>query len=193
MNTAETVQLDIDYPAGGQGRLVTFFRLILLIPQAIVVGVLSIAAVFAFVAGWFGVLFTGRYPPGVFNFVVGVSRWYARVTAYEFLLTDRYPPFSLDDDPSYPVRLNVAYPGQVERWRCIPGITIILAIPVLIGVYVLLIVAEVCAFIAWFCIMFTRQMPPGLFSLIGGAIRWEAKILLYVVLASTTYPSSPSA
>jgi hypothetical protein len=193
VDTAETVQLDIDYPASGQGRLVTFFRLILVIPQLIVVAIVGIGAFFAAIAGWFGVLFTGTYPQGAFNFIVGTARWYARVTAYEFLLTDQYPPFALDDDPNYPVRLNVAYPAQVERWRCIPAITVILAIPVLVGVYVLTIVAEICAVVAWFCIMFTGQIPAGLFNVIGTYIRWQSKVLLYVVLVNTKYPSSPSA
>ncbi|WP_291398881.1 DUF4389 domain-containing protein [Devosia sp.] len=65
-------------------------------PHYIVLAVLSILAVLATILAWFAILFTGSYPRGLFDFVVGVGRWAARVWAYAFLLvTDTYPPFSL--------------------------------------------------------------------------------------------------
>ena len=68
----------------------------LAIPHYVVLFFLSIGAFFAVVIAWFAILFTGRYPRGLFDFVVGVGRWWLRVEAYAFLLvTDRYPPFSL--------------------------------------------------------------------------------------------------
>jgi hypothetical protein len=70
---------------------------LLAIPHFVVLFFLSIGAVFAIVVAWFAILFTGRYPRGLFDYVVGVARWGLRVQAYAFLLlTDRYPPFSLD-------------------------------------------------------------------------------------------------
>ena len=69
---------------------------LLAIPHYIVLVVLWIVAVFAIIIAWFAILFTGRYPRGLFDYVVGVGRWGLRVQAYAFLLvTDRYPPFSL--------------------------------------------------------------------------------------------------
>jgi hypothetical protein len=68
----------------------------LVIPHLIVLFFLVIGAVFAVVIAWFAILFTGRYPRGLFDYVVGVGRWTLRVEAYAtLLLTDRYPPFSL--------------------------------------------------------------------------------------------------
>ena len=69
---------------------------LLAIPHYIVLVVLAIVAVFAIIIAWFAILFTGRYPRGLFDYVVGVGRWGLRVQAYVILLvTDRYPPFSL--------------------------------------------------------------------------------------------------
>jgi len=79
-----------------RNRLTVFFRLILAIPQFIVVGVLAIAAWAVYVVAFFAVLFTGHWPQGLRNFVVGFMRWVLRVEAYTLLLTDDYPPFALD-------------------------------------------------------------------------------------------------
>ena len=69
---------------------------LLVVPHYVVLFFLAIAAVAAVIVAWFAILFTGRYPRGVFDFVEGVLRWGLRVEAYAFLLiTDRYPPFSL--------------------------------------------------------------------------------------------------
>jgi len=80
----------------GRNRLTTFFRGILVIPQYVVLVFVGIAAWFAWIGAFFAVLFTGRWPEGLRGFVVGFLRWSTRVTAYAYLLTDEYPPFSLD-------------------------------------------------------------------------------------------------
>ena len=79
-----------------RNRLTVAFRLILVIPQLIVLSVLGLVAFLAFVIAFFAVLFTGRWPEGLRTFVVGVLRWSTRVSAYLYLLTDEYPPFSLE-------------------------------------------------------------------------------------------------
>jgi hypothetical protein len=79
-----------------RNRLTTAFRIILVIPHVIVLVLLAVAAVVAWVIALFAVLFTGRWPEAMRTFVVGVMRWGTRVYAYLLLLTDQYPPFSLD-------------------------------------------------------------------------------------------------
>jgi hypothetical protein len=94
----QSVHLDIDYPDAEQdlNRWLPLVKWLLAIPHYIVLIFLYIAAVVAVVVAWFAILFTGRYPRGLFDFVVGAGRWGLRVQAYAFLLvTDRYPPFSL--------------------------------------------------------------------------------------------------
>ena len=94
----QSVHYDIDYPTlpGGLNRWLPLVKWLLAIPHYIVLFFLVIGAVFAVIFAWFAILFTGRYPRGLFDYVEGVMRWSNRVSGYAFLLvTDRYPPFSL--------------------------------------------------------------------------------------------------
>ena len=94
----QSVHLDLDYPDVERdlNRWLPLVKWLLAIPHFIVLLFLMIGAVIAVVLAWFSILFTGRYPRGLFDFVVGVGRWGLRVQAYTLLLvTDRYPPFSL--------------------------------------------------------------------------------------------------
>ena len=94
----QSVHLEIDYPDVEEdlNRWLPLVRWLLAIPHYIVLAVLVVGAIFAIFVAWFAVLFTGRYPRGLFDYVVGVGRWVLRVQAYAYLLvTDRYPPFSL--------------------------------------------------------------------------------------------------
>lgn len=94
----QSVHLEIDYPnvETDLNRWLPLVKWLLAIPHYFVLFFLSIASLFAVILAWFAILATGRYPRGLFDFNVGVGRWWLRVGAYAFLLvTDRYPPFSL--------------------------------------------------------------------------------------------------
>jgi len=94
----QSVHLDIDYPDAENdlNRWLPLVKWLLAIPHYIVLFFLAIGAVLAVIAAWFAILFTGKYPRALFDYVVGVGRWGLRVNAYAFLLvTDKYPPFSL--------------------------------------------------------------------------------------------------
>ncbi len=94
----QSVHLELDYPDVPKdlNQLMPIVKWLLAIPHYIALGFLAIGVVVVTVYAWFSILFTGVYPKGVFDFVVGVGRWALRVNAYAFLLlTDQYPPFSL--------------------------------------------------------------------------------------------------
>jgi Domain of unknown function (DUF4389) len=94
----QSVMFDMPYPDAKNelNRWLPIVKWILAIPHYVVLLFLGIAAFFVVVFAWFAIIFTGRYPRGAFDFVVGVTRWYNRVLGYAFaLVTDQYPPFRL--------------------------------------------------------------------------------------------------
>jgi hypothetical protein len=94
----QSVQLDFAYPDAERdlNRWLPLVKWFLAIPHYIVLFVLYIGVFFVVIAAWFAILFTGRYPRGLFDYVVGVVRWHNRVVGYAFILiTDKYPPFRL--------------------------------------------------------------------------------------------------
>jgi hypothetical protein len=96
----QTVRLDFDYPdaKADLNRWLPLVKWFLAIPHYIVLFFLYIGAFFVVIAAWFAILFTGRYPRGMFDFVEGVIRWHNRVVGYALILvTDRYPPFRLSE------------------------------------------------------------------------------------------------
>jgi len=97
------VHLEVRYPdvESDLNRWLPLVKWLLAIPHYLVLIALEICVFFVSIVAWFAILFTGRYPRGLFDFVVGVGRWHNRVTAYAFILaTDRYPPFQLGPSPS---------------------------------------------------------------------------------------------
>ena len=93
----QAVHLDVDYPdVKSLSSWLPLVKWLLAIPHYVVLGILSIGVVLAVIVAWIAILITGRYPAPLFDYVVGVGRWFLRVDAYAFLLvTDEYPPFSL--------------------------------------------------------------------------------------------------
>lgn len=183
---AYPVVVDID-PAAPQGRLSVFLRILFAIPQYIVVYFIQLAASIVTFIAWWVILFTGKYPEGMLKFSIGALRWQMRVMGYIALLTDKYPPFSLDDDGSYPIRVSVD--GQVEgRNRLTCFFRILMVIPQLIVLWLVTIAAEVCVLISWFVALFTGSVPEGLHNFIAGWLRWQARASSYMLLQVDQYP-----
>lgn len=185
--TAEyPVKVDIGGPQP-QNRLSVLLRLIFAIPAAIVAAVIAIAAAVVTVIAWFAILITGGFPEGLLRFAIGAQRWITRVTAYTLLLTDKYPPFSLDDDTEYPVRFLSA--EEISgRNRLTTLFRIIMIIPHYIIIAVLGYAAYIVAFIGWFAALFTGSLPAGLHTFLAGYVRWNARYMAYAGLLVDEYP-----
>lgn len=187
------VELDVQTQLAGRNRLTTGFRLILGVPQFIIVGgggnnygpsaLTGAASAMAFIS-WFAVVFTGEQPRGLWDFTTYYMRWWARVTAYAALLRDDYPPFG--DEP-YPITYAVTYPAG-GRNRLSVGLRLIYAIPHLLVLIFINIAWLVTTVIAWFAILFTGSHPEGLYRFGVGALRWNARVQSYLLLLRDEYP-----
>ncbi|MGD0115434.1 MAG: DUF4389 domain-containing protein [Dehalococcoidia bacterium] len=178
------VAFDVEYPER-LSRLLIFFKWLLAIPHFIILyALILVAEVLTFIA-WFAILFTGRYPRGMFSFVVGVFRWQYNVTAYTGLLRDEYPPFSLSPG-EYAVTFDVEYPERLSRWLIF--VKWLLVIPHIIVILCLGVADLVAKIISWFAILFTGHYPRGLFNFSVGVSRWGARVTAYGWLLRDEYP-----
>ncbi len=168
-----------------QNRWTVAFRFILAIPQFIVLSILFIAFLFVLVIGWFAALFTGRLPEWAHTFLGGLIRWYARVGAYMFLLTDRYPPFSLDD-VEYPVRPIL--PGRGPLNRVSVFFRIILAVPA--AVFYQIVEYGLTApllFFMWIVVLVRGAMPPALYDAYAALLRYQVRFHSWFSMVTSEY------
>jgi hypothetical protein len=184
--------------AESQSRLTNFplvgsiIRAFLLIPHFIVLYFLQIVANIVLFIATFAILFTGRYPRGLFNFYVGYLRWSSRTNGYMLHLYDRYPPFSVDDVGDYPLRLGVQYPEKLSRLLNFPIFGLIikafLAIPHFVVLIALYVVALVLLVISTFAILFTGGFPAGMHSFVVRVFRWGIRVNAYIAALTDRYP-----
>jgi len=203
--TAYAARLNIDYPER-LNRLTTFFRVIWIIPIALILGLLTASGNQTMVTASGeqlrsvgGSLLAGlatatalmivireRYPRWWFDFARELTRFGTRVGAYLALLTDRYP--STVEEQA--VHLEIDYPdvkSDLNRW--LPLVKWLLAIPHYLALIVLWVAAIVAIVIAWFAILITGRYPRGLFDFVEGVTRWSLRVSAYAFLLVTDrYP-----
>src|ERR1700733_5400716 len=155
-----------------QRRATIAFRIILAIPQLIVLYILFIALIIVMVIGWFGALFMGRLPGWAHAFASGVIRWATRVGAYLFLLTDRYPPFSLEDE-AYPARpMLPPAGGTLNRWTVF--FRVIIAIPASVFYEIVLYgLTFPLLIVMWVVVLIRGSMPEPLYDAYAALLRSE--------------------
>ena len=181
------ISFEADYDIE-RSRLTTFFRLIIVIPWAIWASIYGIAALVVVVIAWFAMLFTARYPEGMYNFVTGYLRLTTRVYAYALLLTDELPSFGGGPEPEYPVKVDVA-PRQerYNRWKTF--FKYLLWFPqMLIGGYGLAFVVQFAAFISWFRILFAGRQSITMHEALVGSTAYLVRSNGFILLLTEAHP-----
>jgi Domain of unknown function (DUF4389) len=168
-----------------QRRVTVLFRLILIIPQFFFLALVGIAAEIVLFLGWFGALFTGRLPEFAADFLSGVLRWQARVNAYHLLMTDQYPPFSLEDT-DYPVRVAMR-PGRLNRLAVLFRFILVIPASIVVGV-VTYGLQTIALFVIWLIVLISGRMPPSLHEAISAVLRYSARVTGYIFMLTSEYP-----
>jgi Domain of unknown function (DUF4389) len=181
---AAPIEVGFAGPAA-QRRLTVLVRGILAIPHIVVLYVLTIAAEFVLLIGWFGALFTGTLPQFAADFLSGVLRWQARVVAYLLLLTDQYPPFSLAD-ADYTARVAVR-PGPLNRLAVLFRIILIIPAAIVVGV-VTCGLETITLFVVWLIVLITGRMPSALHDAISAVLRYTLRYTGYFLMLTSEYP-----
>jgi hypothetical protein len=165
----------------------TGFRFILAIPWLILGSVYVFAAFIVAFLAWFAIVFTARYPAGLYSFNAGVLRFVARANAFWNLQTDAWPPFGFEEATEYPIRAPVDPPiERYNRWKT--GFRFILAFPVYFVLYLIASVWPIAAAVAWFHIVFTGRNAAGTHNVLSWGLAYQLKATAYFLLITETLP-----
>ncbi len=167
------------------------------IPHYICLAFLWLAAFIVSIIAFFSIVFSGRYPEGLFNFVTGVMRWSWRVGfwSYEALGTDKYPPFSLDPKDDYPADLSIEYPEKLSRglvwvkwWLLALPHYLIVALFQGGGKESQIGLTQVIVIFAGVGLLFTGKYHMDFFKFAMGMNRWSYRVMAYGLLMTDKYP-----
>lgn len=165
-------------------------KAIVLLPHMIILYVMQIVAAVLMIIGIFAVLFTGRYPKGIENFVVGIVRWWWRLMTYFTCMTDKYPPFSLKAE-DYPTDLSFDHQAKSSRlWALLTLVPVkmVLLLPHFFVLVVMEIVAFVCMVLGVFAVLFTGKYPESFANAITTFFRYAFRMSAYAMCLTDQYP-----
>lgn len=164
---------------------------LLAIPHFIVGYILYIPASICWLISWFAIVITGKLPQGLANFLCMANRYQVRVMAYAGFLHAEYPPFdftaSAADPGGQPVRVDFE-PALTDRSRLTVFLRIIWAIPAMIFYYIIMVIAEILWFLAFFVVLLTGKWPAGLLNFVQSAMRVSTRFTAYMTLLTDEYP-----
>jgi hypothetical protein len=170
-----------------RSRLKTGFRFILAIPWLILASVYVFAAFIVAFLAWFAIVFTARYPEGLYKFNAGVLRNIARVNAFFNLQTDEWPPFGFEEAPEYPIRSAIDPPlERYNRWKT--GFRFILGFPAYFMLYLIGSVFPLAAAVAWFHIVFRGRNAAGTHNVLSWGLSYQLRATAYFLLVTETLP-----
>jgi hypothetical protein len=170
-----------------QRRWTVLLRIILAVPHMVALYALTCVSMIIAFIGWWGALFTGRLPEFAVTFQSGYLRWLTRFNAYLCMLTDAWPSFTFDDDPSYPVRVAIPPPQRLNRAAVF--FRGILIIPAWFLYGVLAYAMMPIGFVAWVITLITGRLPRSLHAAYLAVVRYQARVYGYGFLMLTpTYP-----
>lgn len=164
-------------------RLLIFFKLFLIIPHALVLGLFAYFAGVVSLLSFWAILLLGRFPQGMWNVLMSFCRWSARVQIYLSLLRDEYPPFG---EQPYPMTLTLDHPRRSSRFLLLARMITI--IPIGIWRAVLAIWFGPVLLFAWFTILVTGRLPLSLHEHIVGILRYNLKSTMYVTYMTDDWP-----
>ena len=166
-----------------QNRWTVAFRLVLLVPQLVVTWFLGVVATVLVVLGWCAALVTGRLPPAFLPFVTAFIQYQVRVYAYAALLTDVYPPFSLE--APYPVTVDA--PATPVR-RLAVLFRVVLCVPANLVLTLATSGIGIASVVIWLIVLVNGSMPPALFGAVAAVARFSARASAYACMVTATYP-----
>ncbi len=179
------IRFEADY-AEPRNRLTVFFRLIVAIPWYIWLSLYGVVAFLAAIVAWFALLFTKRYPQGLYDFVAGYVKLSAQISGFVMLVTDEWPPFMPDRD-DYPVRVEVA-PQQVEYRRAQTFFKYLLSFPqqlIIAGLSYLWLGA---AFVAWWRIVFTGKQSATMHDALRMSLAYTVRAGAFLLMLTEIHP-----
>ena len=184
------VRLNIPYPES-LSRWKIFLKGFMVVPNVIVLCFVLLGFSITTFLAWWAVLFTGKYPKGLFAFGESTLRWTMNVQAYMWLLRDEYPPFS-GAAGKYPVEFSIQYPDRMSRILMLfKWLTVI---PSVLVFDIFGLVGDIGLLVAWWAILITGNMPRGIHSFLTGLLRMSGRIIAYsALLTDASWPKDVAA